>query len=202
MFARSASSQKKARAEAPATAGLLVGANTAAVRYRDQDWSLLIDFLRRLQASRGTRWIVSNSRRTPRRLTGRFARLAEEAQSPVASFIDVRTAGSGTLLPLFANSDAVIATVDSSSMVSEAIWARRPVIAVAPAETRLSDAEQEYRAFLEAQGWLRTIAISDLKIERVLAALSEMKPLNANPLDLLAETLFERLPGLLESPSR
>jgi hypothetical protein len=29
-----------------------------------------------------------------------------------------------------------------------------------------------------------------------------MKPLNANPLDLLAETLFERLPGLLESPSR
>jgi hypothetical protein len=183
-------------------AGLLVGANTATVRYRDQDWSLLIDFLRKLHASRGARWIVSNSRRTPQRLTGRLARLAAEAQSPVASFIDVRSAGPGTLVPLFASSDAIFATVDSSSMVSEAIWARRPVIAVAPVATRLSDAEQEYRAFLEAQGWLRTIAISDLTVERVLAALSEMKPLDANPLDLLAATLVERLPGLLEHPSR
>jgi mitochondrial fission protein ELM1 len=180
----------------PDIAGLLIGGNTATIRYGAQDWSQLIDFMRALHASAGTRWIVSNSRRTPQEASDRLAALAAEPGSPVESFIDVRSAGSETLAGLFARSELVIATVDSSSMVSEGVWVRRPVIAVAPASSRLSDHEQEYRDYLEASGWARSIAIADLKVERLLPALREIKPLSANPLDLLAATLGEKLPGL------
>jgi mitochondrial fission protein ELM1 len=180
----------------PTIAGLLIGGNTATIRYSAQDWSQLIDFMRAFHASAGTRWIVSNSRRTPPEASDRLAALAAEPGSPVESFIDVRNAGSETLAGLFARSELVIATVDSSSMVSEAVWARRPVIAVAPASSRLSDHEQEYRDYLEASGWARSIAIADLKVERLLPALREIKPLDANPLDLLAATLGEKLPEL------
>jgi mitochondrial fission protein ELM1 len=186
----------------PNIAGLLIGGNTTTIYYGTQDWSQLINFMRALHASAGTRWIVSNSRRTPQEASDRLAALAAEPGSPVESFIDVRNAGSETLAGLFARSEMVIATVDSSSMVSEGVWVRRPVIAVAPASSRLSDHEQEYRDYLEASGWARTITIADLNIERLVSALREIKPLDANPLDLLAATLFEKLPSMLGNVSR
>jgi mitochondrial fission protein ELM1 len=187
---------------APATAGLLVGGNTSTIHYTNEDWSRLIDFMKALHATCGTRWIVSNSRRTPPEASDRLSRLAAEPGSPIIEFIDVRGAGAKSLGELFARSDAIIATVDSSSMVSEAVWARRPMIAVSPASSTVPASEQEYRRYLEASGWARSIPIAELTVDGVLAALSDIKPLEANPLDLLAETLFEKLPGLLESVSR
>jgi hypothetical protein len=76
------------------------------------------------------------------------------------------------------------------------------MIAVSPASSTVPASEQEYRRYLEASGWARSIPIAELTVDGVLAALSDIKPLEANPLDLLAETLFEKLPGLLESVSR
>jgi mitochondrial fission protein ELM1 len=181
---------------APVVAGLLIGGNTATIRYGAQDWYQLIAFMKALHAARGTRWIVSNSRRTPPEASERLAALAGEPGSPIEEFIDVRNAGSGTLADLFARSDVVLATVDSSSMVSEAVWARRPVIAVVPASSRLPDQEQEYRGYIEASGWARSITIADLDVDRLLMALQEIRPLEPNPLDLLASTLNERLPAL------
>lgn len=187
---------------APAIAGLLIGGATRTIRFGSQDWSRLAEFMRELHAVRGTRWIVSNSRRTPPEASDLMARLAAEPMGAVERFIDVRIAGSGTLADLFARSDAVLATVDSSSMVSEAVWAKRPVIAVAPASSRLPDQEQEYRDYLEASGWTRSIAIGDLDIDRLLKALQEIRPLKANPLDLLAATLDEKLPELFSPGSK
>lgn len=186
---------------APRTAGLLVGGNTATIRYTTDDWTRLIGFMKALHAAHGTRWIVSNSRRTPQDATDRLARLAAEPGGPIAEFIDVRTPGAKSLGELFAGSDAIVSTVDSSSMVSEAVWVRRPLIAVSPASSTIPPAELEYRRYLEENGWARSAAIADLSVDGVLKALAEIKPLDANPLDLLAQTLFERLPGLLDGSS-
>jgi hypothetical protein len=181
---------------APAVAGLLVGGDTATVRYEIEDWMRLGAFLGALTEAAGTRWIVSNSRRTPEHASDMLARLAAAPGSPIERFIDVRSAGAGTLGELFARSEAVLSTVDSSSMVSEAVWMRRPVLAVAPAAASLPDNEQEYRCYLESRGWARSLAIADLTPKRVLAELASLTPLEANPLDLLAATLAEKLPQL------
>jgi hypothetical protein len=107
--------------------------------------------------------------------------------------IDVRRTGTGTLERLFAASDAVVCTADSSSMLSEAVWARRPVLAVAPAAMTLPADEQGYRCYLEANGWARMLPIAELTPERALAGLATLRPLTENPLDRLGRVLAEKL---------
>jgi mitochondrial fission protein ELM1 len=191
--------ERKGGKDAPATIGLLVGGNTGTIRYDAQDWDRLVDFMRAQNTALGSRWLVSNSRRTPAEASDRLARLVAEPGSPVADFIDVRAPVPKPLSDLFANSEAIVATVDSSSMVSEAVWARKPVIVVAPASSRLPDHEQEYRDYLAANGWVRSMEIGSLTPERLSAALGEITPLTDNPLDRLAKLLSDKLPAVFET---
>ena len=98
----------------------------------------------------GTRWLVSTSRRTPDYVADKIAELAKD-ESVVARFIDYRTAGPGTLPEIFAKAEIIVCTEDSSTMISEAVSARLPVVGVAPAAHRFTDEEQNYRSFLIAQ---------------------------------------------------
>lgn len=180
----------------PATIGLLIGGNTSTIRYEAQDWDRLVDFMRTLHRDLGSCWLVSNSRRTQPEASDRLARLAAEPGCTVADFIDVRVPGARPLTDVFAGADAIVATVDSSSMVSEAVWAQRPVVVVAPENSRLPEHEQEYRNYLEANGWARSMEIKNLTPGGVAAALSEITPLTGNPLDRLADLLSEKLPAL------
>jgi len=81
-------------------------------------------------------------------------------------------------------------------MISEAVSARLPVVGVSPRAFRFTEEEQLYRDFLMNKGWSRTIPIADLSPERFADALSQIEPLQENPLDALALTLKARLPQL------
>ncbi|MEZ5818994.1 MAG: ELM1/GtrOC1 family putative glycosyltransferase, partial [Hyphomicrobiaceae bacterium] len=146
--------------------------------------------------SHRTRWIVSSSRRTPDWVGDHFAELAAKRSGAIAEFIDFRTAGPGTLARLFAEAEAVLATEDSSSMMSEAVCARLPVVGVAPEQHAFKDEEREYRALLTEQNWARSIPLTALSPTTFLAALGEIRPLTENHLDRLAAALAERLPDL------
>jgi mitochondrial fission protein ELM1 len=89
----------------------------------------------------GTRWLISTSRRTPDKVADRIAKLAKD-ESVVAKLIDFRTAGPGTLPEIFAQADAIVCTEDSSSMISEAVSARLPVVGVAPKRHRFNEDEK------------------------------------------------------------
>ncbi len=182
--------------DAPATLGLLVGGDTETVRFTPADWARLIAFVRAMTAKTGARWLVSNSRRTPREATDALAALAHEPASPILSFIDVHSAGAGTLVPLFARAEAVLVTVDSSSMVSEAVWVRRPVIAISPEASSLPESEQGYRDYLAANGWASALPIAELTSDGVGAEIARLRPLDEHPLDVLAAILAEKLPAL------
>ena len=166
------------------------------MRFKPDDWARLIAFVRATTAETGARWLVSNSRRTPREATDALAALAREEASPILSFIDVHSAGAGTLTELFARVEAVLVTVDSSSMVSEAVWARRPVIAISPEASSLPESEQGYRDYLAGNDWAAALPIGVLTPERVGADIARLRPIAANPLDLLAAILADKLPAL------
>jgi hypothetical protein len=186
----------------PAVAGLLAGGDAGTVRFEAHDWSRLLAFVEATHRASGTRWVVSNSPRTPASFSDALARRAAVPNGPIREVIDVRSAGSGTLGGLFAAADAIMVTADSSSMLSEAVWARRPVISVSPEAMTLPADEQEYRRYLQRNGWTRPLAIAELTPERFLAELMSIRPLAENPLDHLASILAERLPGVLASPVR
>ena len=176
-------------------AGLLIGGNAGPFRYRRGEWERLLDFARALSKAWGTRWLVSTSRRTPDFVAERVAELAKD-ESVIAHFIDYRSAGPGTLPDVFRKAEVVVCTEDSSTMVSEAVSARLPVVGVAPQAHRFTDEESAYREFLVRNNWCRVLPIASLTPETFAAALSEIVPIKGNPLDALAAKLKERLPAL------
>ncbi|MGE3915766.1 MAG: ELM1/GtrOC1 family putative glycosyltransferase, partial [Hyphomicrobiaceae bacterium] len=149
----------------PRVAGLLVGGPSGLFSWRDDEWARLGGFLGESHARHGTRWIVSTSRRTPDAVGDLLQAIARGTGSPIAELIDFRTAGPGTLPRLFASVEAILATEDSSTMMSEAVCARLPVVGVAPHSHSFKDEEREYRALMTAEGWCRSVPLASLSPE-------------------------------------
>jgi len=179
----------------PKLAGLLIGGNAGPFRYRRKEWERLLAFAAAVSKAWGTRWLVSTSRRTPSYVADRIAELTKD-ESVVAGFIDYRMHGPGTLPDVFARAEIIVCTEDSSTMISEAVSARLPVVGVAPAAHRFTDEEQNYRSFLVDNNWCRVLPIAELTPASFARALSEIEPITENPLDALAAKLKERLPEL------
>lgn len=179
----------------PRLAGFLVGGNAGPFRYRRKEWDRLLAFIVEIAKAWGTRWLISTSRRTPDYVADKFAELARD-ESVVARFIDYRTQGPGTLPEVFGNAEVILCTEDSSTMISEAVSARLPVVGVAPRAHRFTDEEQSYREFLMQNRWCCVLPIAQLTPDAFARALSEIEPIKQNPLDALAAKLKLRLPHL------
>lgn len=184
----------------PNVAGLLIGGPSGEARFEPLDWDRLVDLLRDTHQLLGVEWIVSNSRRTPDCVSDRFAELAADPAGPVKQYIDVRTSGPGTLNGLFAQSSAVVVTADSSAMLSEAIWMRRPALALRPASMTLTVKEAEYRQWLERQNYCRDLTLANVTADAFASALREITPLASNPRTELSAILADKLPFLLREP--
>jgi len=182
-------------ANPPELAGLLIGGDSGLFRYRDEEWRRLLDFARDLSVQWGTRWLVSTSRRTPDPIAEEVFALAKDKQI-VADFLDYRWAGPGTLPEIFARAEAIVCSEDSSTMISEAIAARLPVIGVSPEDHSFKAEEAEYREYLFKQDWCRYLPIASLDLDTFGAALGQITPMRENHLDRLAAALKERLPKL------
>jgi uncharacterized protein len=179
----------------PAIAALLIGGNAGSFRYSRKDWARLFAFIAQVSKDWGTQWLVSTSRRTPDWVADHVAELAKNDDT-VARFIDYRVEGPGTLPEIFAKAEVIVCTEDSSTMISEAVSARLPVVGVAPAKHHFTDEEAEYRSFLVRHDWCRVLPIAELTPESFAGALAEIRPIKENPLDTLARKLKERLPQL------
>jgi len=188
------------RTKPPARVGVLIGGNSGAYRYRSQDWLQLTAFLREAHRVHGVRWLAATSRRSGRFIADALASMAEAREGGLETFIDFRTAGAGTLAQIFAAADAILCTDDSTTMISEAIGARLPVVSVGPAVSALEAREAEYRQFLAREGWYRSLALSQLAPETFLAALEEISPRTSSQLDELAAAISRRLPELFVRP--
>jgi mitochondrial fission protein ELM1 len=182
--------------EAPRVIGVLIGGDGGRFRYEAEDWRRLIGFLEAMTNAHETRWIISTSPRSPQSVADALAALAQRPHSRIDTFIDYRTSGPGTIKRVFAAADAILCTEDSSTMMSEAVCARLPVVGVSPRRAGFSDDEREYREFMRGRGWCRFVPLSALTPQSFMAALADVHPLRDNHLDLLADALSERLPDL------
>jgi hypothetical protein len=181
---------------APGTVGVLIGGDAPGIRFTPADWNRLVATLKELHRSSGTRVVVSNSRRTPDLVSDQFAALVAAGDGAGGRFIDVRLPGAPRLATVFAQSQALIVTADSSSMLSEACWSRRPTVAVAPADATFNADEASYRRWLQQQKWCAECRADSLSAQRLLDLWSGLRPMAENPLDALADVLKSRIPAL------
>ena len=145
-------------------AGLLIGGNAGPFRYRRKEWEQPARLRRRDFESLGhaLAHLDLAAHAGSRRRQDRRACQGRERGRPVHR---LPHAGPGTLPQIFAAAEMIVCTEDSSTMISEAVSARLPVVGVAPAAHRFTDEEQNYRAFLVANNWCRVLPIAALTPE-------------------------------------
>jgi mitochondrial fission protein ELM1 len=179
----------------PKLMGLLIGGNSGRFRYFRQEWDELLAFVRTLSSAWGTKWLVSTSRRTPDFVADAVAALARDTDL-VPLFVDFRSAGPGTLLPVFERAEVMVCTSDSSSMLSEAIAVHLPVVGILPARHGFKAQEARYRLMMEEKGWASFVPLAGLTVGTFAAALAKVRPPRENHLDLLAGQIKRKLPAL------
>ena len=184
-----------AAADAGTRLGLLVGGPTTGISYDDGDWQALESLVRETFGKAGIRWLVSNSRRTPAPASAMLRQMAGEPNGPIEMLIDVGEPDAPSLEGLLASVDGVICTADSSSMISEVVWARRRLLCLEPDRFSLNASEAGYRDWLAQEGWLRSTKLRRLSPDTVIHELSQVSPRVSNALDELAD-LLERIPAL------
>ena len=181
----------------PRNAALILGGDAGTFTYTTTDWSNLLRFTRELNAADGTRWLVSNSRRTSNQASDMFDAAASAPHSAITTFVDVRRQDAPKLTTLLPHVDVAVCTEDSSSMISECIWAGLPVIGVSPTKSSHTRKEAEYRAWLTQQNWYRSFAIADLTPELLEQTLHTIEPLDSDPAEGLAKLIAQRIPDLI-----
>jgi len=173
---------------------IAVGGPAPDCPFETDDWGSLERLVGEL-AGLGLTLSVTNSRRTPDEVSDGLAKLARPG-GPIARWIDVRQPDAARFFSLLADADALLVTADSSSMVSEAVFARRPIVALAPHGSRLTPDETQYRTALAARGLTSTSVLGTVSAADVIGALASLKPYTGNPLDDMATLIFTKLPSL------
>jgi mitochondrial fission protein ELM1 len=171
---------------------LMLGGDAHSHRFGTDDWADIARLIRETRGRFGISWIVTNSRRTAGIAGDLMAELAREGV--IDRFIDVRRPGSGSLSELFA-ADGIVVTEDSVSMMSEAVAARRPVVALRP-RTVVPTNVDAIVGDLEAGGALRVMPIAGRRGEDLVDTLLTATPIAEDHRDVIAAALRARLPGL------
>ncbi|MDX5361371.1 MAG: mitochondrial fission ELM1 family protein [Alphaproteobacteria bacterium] len=172
---------------------VLVGGPSGAHRFADADWEGLLGLLGHTGWPSGVRLLVTNSPRTPEPVSDRLAEAAREHPALIEEFVDFRTAGPGSILGLLSRADAVLCTEDSSSMIVEAICARRPVVALVPEGRSLRADEARMLDDLAADRLMAPVPLKAANPGGLVAALADLRPLAANPLDTLADAILGQI---------
>jgi mitochondrial fission protein ELM1 len=195
LFNRPAEPVRYGSENPPKLAGLLIGGDSGKFRYRREEWTSLLSFVRTLTAAWGTRWLISTSRRTPDFVADAVAEMAKD-KTLVDHLVDFRSAGAGTLRPIFERAEIMVCTSDSSSMLSEAIAVHLPVVGILPKAHGFKEKEAIYRNMMEEKGWARFILLADLDVSGFSEALGKVQPPKENHLDRLADQIRLKLPTL------
>ncbi|MEL6748215.1 MAG: ELM1/GtrOC1 family putative glycosyltransferase, partial [Pseudomonadota bacterium] len=176
---------------------LIIGGTSGLFTYTQAEWDALAALIAADQTQREgaekspPRWSISTSPRTPPEAYAAFAGL--QAGGQLHAFVDFRTSGPGTLPPLLAQCDAVLCTADSSSMISEAVAARRPVVGVMPVSHGFKPEEASYRALMEGEGWAAFCALAGLTPAQLRGHWAGLTPMRNNHLDRLAHLLSSHI---------
>lgn len=168
--------------------GVLVGGPTANAAFAAPDWERLAGLLAECAAEPAITLRIATSPRTPQVAYDALAPLADRANVRI---VDFREAGPGSAGPVY-ECDALIVTSDSMSMITEAVAAQRPAVALAPARTR-PHADDEAVETLVREGRLRVIALAHATTQSLDAAFASITPMRENHLDLLAEMVLSHV---------
>ncbi len=168
----------------PFRIAVFVGGPIPSADFKAEDWQALGELMRTMAREHDVRFILVTSRRTPDAFYAALDPIIAR-QDIVDRFIDHRKAGTGSIAEGYA-ADAIFATSDSMSMITEGVAARRPVIVLAPERTK-PFRDNEAVDSLAADNRLAVLPVREATPEQVAAKLATLEPMKENHLDRLAD---------------
>ncbi len=158
-------------------AALLIGGDSRSHRYTAADWQDLIATVNQ-RGAQGWRWLISTSRRTPVEIAERLRQEIEPAYLIHAVWWHAQP--ERVMQGYLDAADIVLVSRDSLSMLSEAIAAGKPAVALAPRRTLPSAFIDPVLATQVEGRRLRQVALADLPATRFAA--QDFSPLTVSPL--------------------
>lgn len=139
---------------------VLVGGDGGGYRYDRQDWDNLVQWLARSGKSEGVRWLVVTGRRSGAEIE---RLLAEKTGAAWVAAISLYSREQGSrYMDFLAAGDRLVCTEDSHMMLTEAISAGKPVLAVRPADARPQPTNRQFLEMYEQGGYLQRQTLADL----------------------------------------
>ena len=170
---------------------LLLGGTGAGYRYTKADWLTLARLTNRLAAQHGIRWLLVSSRRS-----GSAAQRLLERQVHGAAIAATCWYGQGNEYRAEAwlgAAQRVFVTEDSMTMLTEAVYARRPVHSLRPAQAAPGRRNEQALQRFAARGLLCRHNLAELEDKTELLDMTRGKVIEACPTQWLAEQLGRRL---------
>lgn len=168
---------------------LLIGGDGAGASYSEADWHNLALQINTIAAQQGIRWLITTSRRT-----GAAAEQILQANinpSFIADAVWWSMAGRPVMQEFLGLAEVVVCTVDSLSMLTEAVVAQKQVIAIQPA---LFKPNPRYQMALDrlvnAQ---RVLPLTIVELSSQLPLLAQLQPFEEEQVSLLADRLKSHL---------
>ena len=111
---------------------LFIGNSSAKIRFSNDDWDAIIQFVNNLWKRDGSQWLVTTSYRTGDELEERFRQgIHPDAVLDAVWYVRAPRKVTRSFLGL---ADRVFVTMDSLTMLTEAVASGRPTFALCPAE--------------------------------------------------------------------
>lgn len=174
----------------PVWAAMLGGAG-AGYRYRDADWRQLALLFNRLASAYGVRWLLVSSRRTGYASERLLKRWLDTAYIAAACWYHEGDAD--CIERYLGAAERVFVTEDSMTMLTEAIYAQRPVISLRPAQVEATQRYSDMIRRFAGNGWICRFGIDELNADTQRLQASRCTPLTVSPLQALSAELARRL---------
>ena len=166
---------------------LLVGGNGAGYRYEKPDWQELARLMTLLASQHGIRWLVASSRRTGAEAEHWLQSSMDDAYIVASSWATAEEVFD--LQAFLGVAERVFVTEDSMTMLTEAIYSRRPVHSLAPAHARPDERYQRTMRRFAASGFICRQGISALLHNSASLDEKPCSPMQESPIDQLAKHL-------------
>jgi mitochondrial fission protein ELM1 len=170
---------------------LLIGGDGAGYRFRQSDWRALAKLIALLAREQGIRWLIVGSRRTGR-----------QAQTWLQQGIDADIVQAWywfggddgfSMAAVLGAAEKVLVTEDSMTMLTEAIYAQKPVYSLRPQQAEPTPRYQRALQNMQDKGWLWRHEIMELLENSSRLEQQICYPLQQSPLVALGERLVARL---------
>jgi hypothetical protein len=113
---------------------LFIGNSSSKIRFSPADWDGLVRFVNGLWENTGSQWLITTSSRTGRELDDLFKRGINPAA--ILEAVWYSESPRKVTKPFLGLADRVFVTMDSLTMLTEAIASGRPTFAICPSEIR------------------------------------------------------------------